>query len=323
MDENEPWLLIRITNRDVFNVTQYLERHSVSSDQHMKKLMSFREGLHMMMQSVFRQYFADRCWLHEHLGGHARWREPTMRKFTNNRPRTLCEDLVCRWNIQKMQSESNEHVRKTTGFFTNTRRIMIALESHIDEHGKEVWVIFWTNLEVQTTLLSTYPPKLIATILKALREQLKENDQSNAVEEIAGPVPEICLEYDQILKDGRWIWDGVNGGYLPENLVLAARREEIARVRFEGVYEIVPMRECKDAGKKTLGSDLGGQTSLWTTTHKNIRSRLCAREHKTKRQGQNSPLKLRHYVISRAHYQGTVQRLVQERRPAEDRQRYG
>ena len=50
-------------------------------------------------------------------------------------------------------------------------------------------------------LLSTYLPKLIATILKALRQQLKENDQLNAVEEIAGPSPEISLEYDQILKE--------------------------------------------------------------------------------------------------------------------------
>ena len=42
------------------------------------------------------------------------------------------------------------------------------------------------NPERQTTLLNTYPPKLIATILKALREKLKENDHLNAVEEIAG-----------------------------------------------------------------------------------------------------------------------------------------
>ena len=42
------------------------------------------------------------------------------------------------------------------------------------------------NPEVQTTLLNMYPP-VIATILNALREQLKENDQLNAVEEIAGP----------------------------------------------------------------------------------------------------------------------------------------
>ena len=58
------------------------------------------------------------------------------------------------------------------------------------------------NPEMQTTLLNTYPPKLIVTILKALREQLTQSDQLNAVEEIAGPVPEIPLEYDQILIEG-------------------------------------------------------------------------------------------------------------------------
>ena len=76
-----------------------------------------------------------------------------------------------------------------------------------------------------------------------------------------------------------------NGGYLPDDLVLAARREEIDWVRSEGVYEIVPMQECKDAGMKPL--DL-----IWVDTDKSvdparkkIRSWLCAREHKTKKQG--------------------------------------
>ena len=76
IDENEPWLLIGIPIRHPFLVTQYLERHSVSSDQHMKKLMSLREGSHVMMQCYMRQHFADRYWLHEHPGGHASWREP-------------------------------------------------------------------------------------------------------------------------------------------------------------------------------------------------------------------------------------------------------
>ena len=118
------------------------------------------------------------------------------------------------------------------------------------------------NPEMQTTLLNTYPPKLIAKILKAFREQLNESDQLHSVEEIAGPVPEIPLEYDQILKGGRF-WDDVNGGYLPEDLVLAARREEIHWVHFEGVYEIVPIQECRDAGMKPL--DL-----IWVDTDKSL-----------------------------------------------------
>ena len=97
-------------------------------------------------------------------------------------------------NVQKMRSESSEHVRKTTGFFTNSWRIKIALESNFEEHAQGVWERNWMNPEMQTTLLNTYPPKLTATILKALRERLKENDHMNAVEEIAGPVPEIPLE---------------------------------------------------------------------------------------------------------------------------------
>ena len=57
MDETEWWLLIGIPNRDPFFLTQYFERYSASSDQHLKKLMSLREGLHVMMHCCMRQYF--------------------------------------------------------------------------------------------------------------------------------------------------------------------------------------------------------------------------------------------------------------------------
>ena len=226
IDENEPWLLIGIPSRDPFFVTQYLQRYSVSSDQDMKKLMSLREGLHVMMQCHVRLHFADRYWLHEHPGGHASWRERTMRKFTKEPTTYFVKGPVCRWNVPKMRSESSEYVRKTMGFFTNSWRIK-ALESYFQEHAQEVWERNWMNPEMQTTLLKTYSPKLIAAILKALREQLKESDQLHSVEEIAGPVPEIPLEHDQILTGGGKFWDDVNGGYLPEGLVLAARSEEI------------------------------------------------------------------------------------------------
>ena len=93
-------------------------------------------------------------------------------------------------------------------------------------------------------------------------------------------------------------------------------------------------------------------------TRKKIRSRLCAREYKTKKQGKiqgalpapqlfsamppleavqvivsimmsvslsntGKPLKLRHYDISRAHFQGTAQRLIYIRHPAEVCQKCG
>ena len=59
IDENEPWL-IGILRRDPFLVTHHLGRHFLNSYHHMKKLISFREDLHVMMQCYMRQHFVDR-----------------------------------------------------------------------------------------------------------------------------------------------------------------------------------------------------------------------------------------------------------------------
>ena len=75
-----------------FLVTQYLERHSVSSDQHMKQLMSLREGLHEMMQCYVRQHFADRYWLYEHPGGHAEEFHKRINHFLRER---TCVQMEC------------------------------------------------------------------------------------------------------------------------------------------------------------------------------------------------------------------------------------
>ena len=51
------------------------------------------------------------------------------------------------------------------------------------------------NPQMHITLLNTYPQKKIATVLKTF-----DYDQLHAVDEIAGPFPEILLEYGQILE---------------------------------------------------------------------------------------------------------------------------
>ena len=112
----------------------------------------------------------------------------------------------------------------------------------------------------------------------------------NAVEEIAGPAPEIPLEYDEILKEGGQFWNDVDGGYLPADLVLAARREEIEWVHSEVVYENVPMQECRDAGMKPLDLTWVDTDKSVDPTCKKIRSRLCARGYKTKKQGKINEL---------------------------------
>ena len=39
----------------------------------------------------------------------------------------------------KMRSESSEYVWETTGAFTNSWRIKLALESYFGQHAQEVW----------------------------------------------------------------------------------------------------------------------------------------------------------------------------------------
>ena len=56
-DENVPWLLIGIPNRDPFFARQYLERHFASSGQRMKKFTSLFECLHVMMQMLLATTF--------------------------------------------------------------------------------------------------------------------------------------------------------------------------------------------------------------------------------------------------------------------------
>ena len=67
--------------------------------------------------------------------------------------------------------------------------------------------------------------------------------------------------------------------------MLSAWREEIERVHSGGVHEIVPMQECVDAGKKLSDLIWVGTDKCVDSSHEKIRSRLCAREHKTKQQG--------------------------------------
>ena len=87
------------------------------------------------MQCYIRQHFADRHWLHEHPGGHVSEREPTIRKFTKESTTYFVKGLVCRWNVQKMRSESSQCVRKTIFW-------RVTLKSMHRKFGRETrWIL--------------------------------------------------------------------------------------------------------------------------------------------------------------------------------------
>ena len=90
--------------------------------------------------------------------------------------------------------------------------------------------------------------------------------QMSAVEKISGSVPDIPIEYEQILKDRGGSWNDVNRSYLPEDSVLTAQREETAWALADGVHEIVPMQECVDRQETTLPFPGSTQTNMWILT---------------------------------------------------------
>ena len=61
--------------------------------------------------------------------------------------------------------------------------------------------------------------------------------------------------------------------------------KKIEWVHSEGVHEIVPMQECRDAGMKPLDPIWVDTDKSVDPTRRTIRSRMCAREYKTKKQG--------------------------------------
>ena len=186
INENEPWLLIRIPS-------------SVSADPNVKELMPLREILHGMMHCYRRQHYAASNDLHEHPRRHSSWKEYTRMKFMNMPS-----------ECSRRRSESSKYMWKTTGAFFNSWRIKLALESYFEEHAQKTW----ERILRKTTLLNTCNPILMETILKVLREQFKDDDQRKTAGEIAGLVPELKNEEDS---------GEVDDGYLLDDPVMAAR----------------------------------------------------------------------------------------------------
>ena len=186
VNENEPWLLISIPSRDSFLMIQYLERPFVSADPNVKELMPLCEGLHEMMHCDKRQLCAASNDLNEHPMRHTSWRASTRMKFMN-----------IQMEYSKMRSESSEYLCKTTGAFTNSWRIKIALESYFEEHAQKIGK---RNLR-KTTLTNTCNPVLMETILEVFREQFIDDDRWKTAGEIAGLVPETSLGMETILKE--------------------------------------------------------------------------------------------------------------------------
>ena len=96
-----------------------------------------------------------------------------------------------------------------------------------------------------------YPPKLVAAILRGLREQLRATGE---MLQFDYPVPEDPVIPRDIppaaVEELESYWDDANGGWLDSKLVRAARAEELAAIKSYEVYEKRPIKECLEVTGK-------------------------------------------------------------------------
>ena len=96
---------------------------------------------------------------------------------------------------------------------------------------------------------------------------------------------------------------------LQEDLVLAARREENKWVHSEGVYEIFSNARVYRFRPGVVETLVDTDKSV-DFTHQNIRSRLCAREYKTKKKGKIQRASPASQILSAVPPQEAVKALV-------------
>ena len=304
-------------------------------------------GKHLLKVSCrayWRQIAAGKYFLHEHPWSADSWDEPCIRELMQREDVYVVKGPMCCWDMMDSDELGEGYIRKETGWMTNCPELAAILEgvcSNVD--GSREWHRHIHLKDGRTHRARVYPPELVAAVLKGIKKQMiSDGCLSELHSLVAGPVPiepveEWHLEPDQY-------WDDVNGGWLIPEKVRAARAEELAWVKKQGVYEITDESICwSETGQPPI-------TLKWVDTNKgddekpNYRSRLVVREIKAKSKGtsreieasqlfsgmpplealklqlslmvtkkkskRGKPLKLALWDISRAHFYGTAQRRV-------------
>ncbi len=125
-------------------------------------------------------------------------------------------------------------------------------------------------------------------------------------------VREIERAYEQIqsvgeseVNDMQAAWDDVNGGELPIEGILKARKEEIGYMESRGLWHLVPIEECWNKTQKDPVSMRWVDTDKGSPGKVEIRSRLVARDFKGSDKDRDDlfaetpPLEAKRLLISR------------------------
>ena len=145
--------------------------------------------------------------------------------------------------LRATKGASGEYFRKETGWVTNNAGLAAAL-SGSSLAGSRPWPRHIHLGTSRADAARVYSPELVEAIVGVLKAELEASGELHAGSlAYSGPVPE-----HPHMEAGEWghYWDDVNGGYLDPELVKGARAIERAWVKKQGIYDIVPLKQCWD-----------------------------------------------------------------------------
>ena len=209
--------------------------------------------------------------LHGHPWHADSWSVPAVKQIV------ALEGVVCAYGDQcpfgqkvKYDDGREELVRKPTGWLTNSQRIADALSRACTgdhAHG--------SVFNGRPQQVAVYPPKLVAAILRALRDELRSAGRLAEFE--AGPTVEEEPPETAWAQEPEF-WDEISGATLGAEEVFAARKLEVEHMQGMDVYEEAAWEEmAADGVTKPIPTG-------WIDTNKddegnrNIRSRAVVQE---------------------------------------------
>ena len=355
-EEQDPFLLCGSPPCTPFSRLQAFNKGRSDPAKVQAKLEEGRHHLNTAIAAYRRQMGRGRVFLHEHPASATSWEEPEMKALQGEDGVYTVQGPMCRWNLQPAKGGSQDGVpafcRKETCWVTNSKRLANRLEgvcSNVD--GSRPWHRHVHLTQSLGHFARVYTPELVAAILEECRADVLDCGSATEAElRVSGPTPD-----EPTVPEGPWTdyWDDVNGGYLDNELVKAARAKEREWVQKQGIYDIVPRQQCWDrTGRAPI-------PLKWVDTNKgdhqrpNVRSRLVAKEIKAKKKGTPDELgpgevfssmppleafmalvslwvalvpkgyKLAMFDISRAHFYGVAKREVYVELESEDLEQYG
>ena len=253
-----------------------------------KREMGLRQ-LYAAIRTYRRQHELGRCFMHEHPAGTVAENDPEMLALRKLVGVHTVYGPMCQWIVRGPEGHISKTVHKKLIWITNSKRLAKLLrqwDSHIPGADLSVEVSSDNGLAKPAV---RYPPKLVAAMLKEIKEGLMEFGELTAAEAFAaGPNPsqDNWEEWsDETWEDVARFFDNVSGELLPTNKVLEARAEELKWCDKISLFtkvlrEVSTSRGIKPVPTGWVDVNKGDKTKY------NVRSRLVGKELKRKTKDQ-------------------------------------